>query len=421
MRKLAGGERDAEVGFGRFLANPKVTLERLIEGWSERTRSAVAGRHVLAIQDTSEIHFSTRRGHRRGLGEVGKGNAHGLLAHVMAAVDAENGQSLGLVTGSIYNREGRARIAHAQRARKDKESKRWAETARKAKSILSDAATITIMSDREGDIFEDWASVPGANVHLLIRMMHDRGVGGGGTASKVIADWPFMATRVVDLAATPGREARQASLSLRFGQIEIRRPHGKGLGHLPKTVTLRVVEAMEREPPVGVEAIHWRLLTTHAVDEAATAWRIVDWYRRRWIIEQLFRLMKSQGLRLEDSQLESAEALMKLTAIAARAACAVLQLVQARDGGDEPASIAFTPHQIEVLDHLNQKKQETTALRKNPHPRHSLSWASWIIARLGGWNGYPSAKPPGPITMRNGLEYFQIFANGWARRDVCIP
>jgi hypothetical protein len=35
---------------------------------------------------------------------------------------------------------------------------------------------------------------------------------------------------------------------------------------------------------------------------------------------------------LEDSQLETAERLIKLTAIAARAACTIMQLVQARDG-----------------------------------------------------------------------------------------
>ena len=84
------------MAFGAFLANPKVTVERLIEGWSELTRTAVAGRHILAIQDTSEIHFSTRPEHRRGLGEVGKGNAHGVLAHVMVAVDADNGSCLSI-------------------------------------------------------------------------------------------------------------------------------------------------------------------------------------------------------------------------------------------------------------------------------------------------------------------------------------
>ena len=297
LRRLAAGSRAAEVRFGRFLANPKVTVERLIEGWSRQTGAAVAGRHVLAIQDTSEIHFSTRPRRRRGLGEVGKGNAHGVLAHVMAAVDADNGSCLGLVTGSVYNRQGRVRIAHAKRALKDKESKRWEQTAQAAKPILAAATMVTSVSDREGDIYGEWASVPETNFHLLTRMMHDRGVAGGGTASQAIADWPFAARRGVELLATPGREARNAVLSLRFGEITIRRPKGKGLGHLPKTVTLRLVEVVERDPPANVEPVCWRLLTTHAVDNAATAWQIVDWYRRRWIIEQLFRLMKAQGLR----------------------------------------------------------------------------------------------------------------------------
>jgi hypothetical protein len=410
------------VGFGRYLANPRVTVEELIESWSDLTRDAVAGRHVLAIQDTSEIHISTRPGHRRGLGKVGKGNVHGVLAHVMVAVDAGNGACLGLVTGSIYNRKGRrAEVAHAKRARKDRESKRWTETAQAAKPILAAAAAITVICDREGDIFEDWATVPGRNVHMLTRLRMDRGVEGGGTVSQAIDDWTFVAIRDVELPAASEREKRKAALSLRFGPIVIRRPHAKGVGRLPETIALRLVEVVERDPPAGVEPIHWRLLTTHAVDDETMAWQIVDWYRRRWTIEQLFRLMKSDGLQLEDSELESADGLMKLTAIAAKAACEVLQLVQARDGLPEPASLTFTPAQIAVLDHLNDEKQGATALQKNPHPRHGLTWASWIIARLGGWNGYPKSRPPGPITMRKGLAYFQIFAKGWTNRVVCIP
>jgi hypothetical protein len=50
---------------------------------------------------------------------------------------------------------------------------------------------------------------------------------------------------------------------------------------------------------------------THAVPDAAAAWQIVAWYSARWIIEQLFRLLKKQGLRLEDSQVETAERLLK--------------------------------------------------------------------------------------------------------------
>ena len=417
LRKLAAGDRAAEVGFGRFIADDNVTVDRLIEGWSEQTREAVAGRHVLAIQDTSEIHISTRPHHRRGLGEVGKGNARGVLAHVMVAVDADSGACLGLVTGSIYNRTGRVQVSHAKRELKDKESKRWGETAAAAGPLLSAAAMVTVVADRECDIYDYWASAPGPNFHLLTRMMHDRGVAGGGMAWEQAAARPFVATREVELSATPGRAARKATLSLRYGEVEIRRPKGKGMKDLPPTVKLRLVEAVERDPPADVEPIHWRLLTTHAVDDVAMAWQIVDWYRLRWIIEQLFRLMKSDGLRLEDSQLETADALMKLTAIAARGACVILQLVQARNGGAEPASIAFSEPEVAVLDQLNGQIEGKTELQKNPHARHSLAWASWIIARMGGWNGYPSSRPPGPITMRNGWEYFRAIARGWALRD----
>ncbi|WP_206744899.1 transposase, partial [Mesorhizobium sp. LCM 4577] len=163
----------------------------------------------------------------------------------------------------------------------------------------------------------------------------------------------------------------------------------------------------------------WRLLTTHGVQDAAMAWQVVAWYRMRWTIEQFFRTLKQQGLQLEDSQLETAERLMKLTAIAARAACIIMQLVQARDGASaQSAEIAFTPTEIDTLQALVPELEGKTELQKNPHPPKSLAWAAWIIAKLGGWDGYPKSKPPGPITFRHGLQYFQSIARGWSLRDV---
>jgi hypothetical protein len=49
LRRL-GGNRGGELQAGRFFANSKVTAAKIVEGWSERTGAAVAGRHVLAIQ-----------------------------------------------------------------------------------------------------------------------------------------------------------------------------------------------------------------------------------------------------------------------------------------------------------------------------------------------------------------------------------
>jgi hypothetical protein len=149
------------------------------------------------------------------------------------------------------------------------------------------------------------------------------------------------------------------------------------------------------------------------------AWRVVGWYRQRWIIEQFFRTLKQQGLRLEDSQLETADRLLKVTAIAARAACTIMQLVQARDGkSGQDAQVAFTPDEIETLRALIPTLEGNTTLQKNPHPPQSLAWAAWAIAKLGGWDGYPKSKPPGPITFRHGLEYFKALAHGRRIPDV---
>ena len=108
-----------------------------------------------------------------------------------------------------------------------------------------------------------------------------------------------------------------------------------------------------------------------------------------------------------------------LTAIAAKAAATIMQLVQARDGqGGQAAEITFTPAEIETLRTLIPQLEGKTELQKNHHPPGSLAWAAWAIAKLGGWDGYPKSKPPGPITFRHGLQYFKSLAHGWALRDV---
>src|SRR5439155_22650012 len=107
VRRLGGGQRSQEMRFGRYLANDKVTVERLIEGWSEQTAPAAADRHVLAILDTSEINFSMTAARRRGLGEMGKGGGRGVLVHGMLALDADRGSCLGLVAGLVSTGKGR--------------------------------------------------------------------------------------------------------------------------------------------------------------------------------------------------------------------------------------------------------------------------------------------------------------------------
>jgi hypothetical protein len=421
LRRAADGRRSEIVRYGRFLANEKVTLEALLAGWGEQTAVAAAGRHVLAIQDTSEINFRTTAERRRGLGEIGKGVGRGLLLHAMLALDAESHACLGLVAGHLWTRQGRVAVPHEKRRPQDKESWRWISTAERAKDVLAAAALVTVIDDREGDIYAKWATVAAQNFHLLSRSMHDRVLADGRSMYATAARLPIADVSTIELAAGADRPARQAKLALRFGRVMLQRPQGPGMRDLPKTVELTLIEVAEFDCSAAVKPLHWYLLTTHEVRDTACAWQIVNWYKKRWTIEQLFRILKTQGLQIEDSRIETADRLLKLAAVAAKAAVITLQLVQARDGQSaEPASLAFNEDEIHVLAALGSKYQGGTKLQSNPHPPHSLAWAAWIIARLGGWDGYPRTKP-GPITIKHGLTYALGVAQAWRHlKNVCI-
>ena len=421
LRRLSKGDRALEVRFNRFLGNDKVTTERIIESWSESTVAGVAGRHVLAIQDTSEIHFNTTPQRRRALGEIGKGNHHGVLLHPMLAVDADNGTCLGLLSGEVWSREGRRTVSHDRRELSDKESQRWLSSVVAARPLLAGAAAVTVLGDRESDIFALYASAAEQHFHVIARSMHDRKLAnrtGLYAASDAIA---AVDRRDVQLPARAQRPARSAQLELRFGTIELARPQTKLLRHLPESLSLAVVDVREVNAGPGVEPLHWRLLTSHLLAGAEDAWRIVEWYKQRWIIEQLFRILKTQGFKLEDSEIGTADRLLKLVAIAAKAAVITIQLLQARNGGQQPVHMVFTANEIAALTVLNRQLEARTKRLKNPYQPDSLAWAAWIIGRLGGWDGYPSSKPPGPITFKNGLEYFHAVAVAWSLRDVCMP
>ena len=385
----------------------------------------------MAIQDTSEIGFRTRGERTRGLGEIGKGVGRGILLHAMIGIDAASKACLGLLAGDIWTRSGRATVPHGKRPLSDKESRRWIDTAAAGRAVLASAARVTMIADREADFYAFWAQVPtpdsAPRVDVIGRCYQDRLLVGGGTLMTVARDWPVADTRRIALAERQGQPAREARLQLRYGVVAPKRPKHPGVPGLPKQVKLSLVDLVETDPPEGVAPIRWHLLTTHSVADTESAWQIVDWYRARWIIEQFFRLLKNrllkkQGLRLEDSQIDTAGRLLKMVAIAARAAAVTLQMLQARDTpGSDPAILALSEDEVSTLAALEPHYRSTRPLQQNPHPHRTLAWAAWLIARLGGWDGYPSSRPPGPITFKNGLDTLRTLAHGWALRNVCIP
>lgn len=421
VRKLAD-DRSEQVKFRRFLLNEAVTVEEMVAHRAMLVAAAATGRHMLAIQDTSEINYQAQSGRKHGLGKVGNGIDVGLFVHPVLAVDAQTQECMGLVDAQIWRRTKSKAKNYKQLPIEEKESYRWVKGGEQAKGVLAEAAMVTVIDDREGDIYEKWARLPDQHTHLLTRASRDRSLADGSRLFATLAGLPEVHRFTLDLPARPGkRGARTARMTVRFGRVHICRPGACSDGNAPPEIELYAIEVRELDPPPG-DAICWRLLTTHTIEGLEQALTVIGWYRQRWHIEQLFRTLKRQGLRIEQSVIEDGEALEKLAAIALIAAAITMQLVLARSaaGQDPHASRVFDPEQIKVLHALQKKLQGRTIKQQNPHPPDSLAWAGWTIARLGGWTGYDSDQSSGPITMRDGLERFYGIVDGYnLAKDVC--
>ena len=274
-----------------------------------------------------------------------------------------------------------------------------------------------MIEDREGDIYESFALKP-AGVEMLVRAAQDRTLADGTKLFAKGDGWAEAGRMSVDLPATPGRKARQAQLALRFGTVEIGRPRRRKRDgqELPKTVTLQFVDVREIDAPEGETAAHWRLLSTHKVEDIEAARRIVGFYRKRWTIEQLFRTAKTKGFQVEALRQQEGP-LQKLVTAIFIAAVTTMQLVAERDGAaGRPLADALDPDDMPAIEKVCESLEGKTQKQKNPHPKGSLAYAAWVFARLGGWTGYYGK--PGPIVMLRGLTEFQAIKHGWKLRDV---
>lgn len=383
MRRL-GGNRAGEIRLTRFLRNPAVSIDEMVAEAARRTVERCRGRDVLAIQDTTVIRSD---------------GGGGDYVHVVFAVDAQDGSILGLVDAQFLHRQsGQRRDA----AIEHKESFRWLQGADQAATVCAGAERLTCIADRESDIYEAFALRPDAT-DLLIRAAQDRGLAEGGRLFATLDALPEAGRAMLDLPAGPGRRARRTPIALRFATTTLARPQAGDRAGLARDVAVQVIDVCEPAPPAGQAAVHWRLLTTRAVGNAAEAWAVVELYRKRWLIEQLFRTLKTKGFDIEGLAIDDPAPRDKMVMAALVAALHIQQLVHARDGGPgplRPCTDVFAPEDVALLEAYTAQLQGKTARQKNPHPSGSLAYASWVCARLGGWTGYYGK--PGPAVMLAG-------------------
>lgn len=364
---------------------------------AERTAERCMGRHVLAIQDTTVLRS-----------EGGGGE----YLHAVLALDAQDGAILGLIGGCFLERKEGRRAVRRSTPIEEKESFRWLEGADDAASVCAGAASVTVIADRESDIFEAFALRP-ERVELLVRAAHDRALADGHTLFARADALPAMGRAELELPAKPGRRQRTAQLEIRFIPARLAQPKNGLRANLPESVDVNVIDVREISPPAGEAPIHWRLLTTHAVTSETEAWETVDLYRQRWAIEQLFRVLKSAGFDIEDVQIEDKAPRDRLITATLIAAVCIQQLVHARDGGPgplRPLSDVFEPEDVPLIEACCAELEGKTERQKNPHPKGSLARAAWVCARLGGWTGYYGK--PGPVVMLQGWLELQAMKRG---------
>lgn len=364
-----------------------MTTEEMLEEAGRRTSARCQGRDVLVIQDTTVLKSQ---------------GGGGDYLHAAIALDEEDGAILGLVDGRFLSRQSGRKGERRSLLIEEKESFRWLETAEQAASVCAGAQRITVIADREGDIYEAFALRP-AEAELLVRAAQDRSLHDDGQLFAALDALPEAGRSSIDLPARPGRSERSASLAVRFATMKLARPQRGFRTGLPQALEVQLVDVREIDPPPGEPGVHWRLLTTRPVENASHAWQIVDLYRRRWGIEQLFRTLKTKGFDVEGLRIEDNQPRDKLIIATLIAAVIIQQLVHARDGGPgplRPAVDAFDPDDIPLIEAYCAKLEGKTDRQKNPHPRGSLAFATWVCARLGGWTGYYGK--PGPVVLLQG-------------------
>lgn len=427
--------RAEQIGYYRFLENKNVKVSELAQSLSDHCMLQVEGKHILAISDSSEINLQSHSGRLKpeGAGVVGNNTDIGFFIHPTLIIEAANGFPLGLSTVKVWTRDKDHASKHERRYYKQpiekKESYKWLNSADKSQQCLSmgGAKTITHIGDRESDLFEVFADVADKNNHLLIRSRQDRRLMGKqhGLYTE-LGQLPCSGTYTVDIPADTriDRNVREALVAIRHTVVEIKRPDKLNAHDYPQSIRAYAVEAIEISPPTGQKPIHWRLLTTHRVTCLEQALQVIKWYTWRWRIEQLFATLKTAGLNLEATQLETTVAIQKLTVLALSVALRILQLIIGRDNPQLNADLAFSNEQQQCLLNLTPQLEGKTMKQRNPYPCKSLPWATWIIARLGGYKGYDSQKPPGIKTLARGLNQFESLFYGWKLALgilVCTP
>jgi hypothetical protein len=412
LQKIAGTlEANPEVGFPhamteaeleafyRFLSNDRVEPDRILAPHVQATLGRCEGQDtVLCVHDTTVFRFKTPR---EGLGEYA---GRTLFGHVSMAVGAD-GVPLGVLgvhpwargKDTVTQRKHRGELTYHRSVGLPNEQDRWISMVDEVESILGRARALHVM-DSEADDYDLLRRLVEQGSRFIIRASGNRRVQAEddepAKMREFVSSCPVVCTRSVPLSKRQKtrfrvntkqklpRQSRQATLSIGAGTVAIRAPsyYAKSVR---QSLPLHLVWVREVDVADEVEPVEWTLMTTEPIDTPEQILAVVDSYRHRWKIEELFKALKT-GCAYEKRQLGSYRTLVNALALLLPIAWNLLRLrTLAHDEQKLLAATVLSSVELQVLHHVAEKP-----LPKDP----TLRQAMLAIARLGGHlkrNGEP--------------------------------
>jgi hypothetical protein len=388
----------------RFFDNKRVTMDALLEPHHQATIERMRRETlVLVAQDTTSLNYTGRPG-MQGIGPISSAltGPQGIEMHSALAFRPD-GLPLGILDIACWARNpaefGKRRRCNAKPI-EAKESFKWLRALRpvSAAAPACPGTRIVVLADREADIYEYMLEARTLGTDIVLRAKEKyRSVEGEGEIA-YLGPQLLMCPRAGTIElAVPRRDrqpARQATLSLRFTEVDLNPPQAK-----PDLAPIRMwaVLAHEDAPPPGVAALDWMLLTSVPVAGLADAVERLQWYAKRWGIEVFHRVLKS-GCQIEDRQLGTAERLEACLAIDAVVAWRIHQLTfLGRATPDLPCTSVFEDDQWKAVMVVNTQ-------RAPPETPPTLREMLRMVAKLGGFLARTRDGEPGTEVLWRGLQ-----------------
>jgi hypothetical protein len=409
-------------GAYRFLNNAAIEPAAILAPHFKATAERAAREaSVLVAHDTTEFNFGGT-GKRRGLGRLRGEGSQGFFAHVSLCLSsAESHEPLGALALHTWVRgnERKGKRSSGQH-RKDgsNEALRWRKSVEEAEERLPAGVRAVHIMDREGDSYVLFSDLTNRGFQFVIRAAHDRVLGDTADSLFDIAgEAPFVLQREVALSDRrapstprarrlhPARRSRSASLSIHATTTMLRRS-SYAPQTAPANLSINIVYVRELRPPTGEAPVEWLLLTSMPIDTSEQVAHIVDMYRKRWMIEEFFKALKS-GCTFEEHQLESYDALLRALAMCLPLAWQLLVLRHlTRQRPDAPASQVLNEVQIEIVKGF---------ARRPPSNTLTVHEAFLLIAGRGGH--IKNNGEPGWLVLGRGFRRLLILEEGW--RAAC--